>query len=75
MRSAAPITGSVDRPEVEFAVEMNVARVAERPRVTMPFSDETWALLDTLGEAVDRDLAAQDVRLTIRRRADLRVDR
>jgi uncharacterized protein (DUF2126 family)/transglutaminase-like putative cysteine protease len=62
--SAAPITGSVDRPDVEFAVEMNVARVAERPRVTMPIADEAWAELDALGEAVDRDLVAQDVRLT-----------
>jgi uncharacterized protein (DUF2126 family) len=62
--SAAPITGSVDRPDVEFAVEMHVARVAERPRVTMPITDDAWALLDALGETVDRDLEAQDVRLT-----------
>ena len=43
---------------------MTVTRVADRPRVTMPFSEDAWAALDALGEAVDRDLVAQDVRLT-----------
>ena len=62
--SAAPITGSVGSAEASFEVEMTVTRVADRPRVTMPFSEDAWAALDALGEAVDRDLVAQDVRLT-----------
>ncbi|MBS9476851.1 transglutaminase family protein [Ancylobacter radicis] len=66
--SAAAITGGYTAPEgtqTSFEFDMRVTRVAEKPRVTLPFSDEAWTALDALGDRVDADLAAQDVRLTM----------
>ncbi len=63
--SAAPITGAHDKAEVEFEHAMSVTRVWEAPRVTKPYTDEQWAEIEALGHAVDADLAAGDVRLTM----------
>jgi uncharacterized protein (DUF2126 family)/transglutaminase-like putative cysteine protease len=64
-RSCAPVTGVVEPANVEFGFEMRVDRIRQAPRVTAPFSDEAWERLDKLGDAVDIDLKAQDVRLTM----------
>jgi uncharacterized protein (DUF2126 family) len=63
--SAAPIEGVVDDAEVEFGHEMVVTRIHESPRVTKPYTDEQWAEVLALGDAVDKRLAAGDVRLTM----------
>ena len=64
--SAAPIEGSyAGDARGDFAFEMTVERLDEKPRVTAPFSDEAWLALDALGKAVDADLRAHDVRLTM----------
>jgi uncharacterized protein (DUF2126 family) len=64
-RAAAPITGTVDECEVDFSHAMTVTRIAESPRSTRPFSEEQWAAIDVLGEAVEQRLVTGDVRLTM----------
>jgi len=64
-RSAAPVSGLVEPAQCEFGFHMQVDRIREQPRVTLPFSDDAWSKLDELGHGVDRDLNAQDVRLTM----------
>jgi uncharacterized protein (DUF2126 family)/transglutaminase-like putative cysteine protease len=63
--SAAPITGVVEKSECTFEFAMKVTRIRESPRVTFPFTDETWSKVDALGERVDAMLRASDVRLTM----------
>jgi uncharacterized protein (DUF2126 family) len=63
--SAAPITGATERCEVAFHHENVVRRVHEDPRVTRPYADAQWSAIRTLGRAVDAELGALDVRLTM----------
>jgi uncharacterized protein (DUF2126 family) len=63
--SAAPVTGFTEKCECDFSHSMRIERVREAPRVTRPYSETQWAAIERLGLAVDADLAAHDVRLTM----------
>lgn len=64
-QSAAPVSGMVSPCEVEFHHEMRVTRIHEDPRVTKPYTDEQWDSITKLGEQIDTELEAGDVRLTM----------
>ncbi len=63
--SAAPVTGAVDKCESSLHHEMKVTRIYESPRVTKPYTEEQWDQIEQLGHAIDKDLIANDVRLTM----------
>jgi uncharacterized protein (DUF2126 family)/transglutaminase-like putative cysteine protease len=64
-RSAAPITGAVEKCNTEFRHEMTVQRIYESPRVTKPYTEPQWQEIEVLGHMVDAKLRAGDVRLTM----------
>ncbi|MCW5610956.1 MAG: transglutaminase family protein [Rubrivivax sp.] len=63
--TAAPVSGAVDKSEVEFSHHMQVTRIHESPRVTLPYSDEQWAAILRLGHEVDAQIERHDMRLTM----------
>jgi uncharacterized protein (DUF2126 family) len=44
---------------------MSVTRIHEDPRVTLPYTDEQWQQIQTLGQQVDREISEGDIRLTM----------
>ncbi len=63
--SAAPIEGAIEKAEVEFEHAMTVTRVRETPRTTKPYTEEQWATLLKVGEAIENDIGKHDLRLTM----------
>ncbi|MGK2939420.1 MAG: DUF2126 domain-containing protein [Solirubrobacteraceae bacterium] len=63
--ASAPIAGAVEPAEVTFEFSNTVTRSEERPRVTLPYTEEQWAAIDALGRQVDAQLDTGDVRLTM----------
>ena len=64
--SAAPIEGGIsEHVGVQFTHQMTVTRLLETPRVTMPYTDAQWHEVLALGLAVDAEMKAGDVRLTM----------
>ena len=77
---AAPIGGTVEPSGVDFSFAMSVRRLEaapERPEaphapqtpglpsLAKPYSDEQWAQVRAVAHALDAELKAQDVRLTM----------
>ena len=63
--SAAPVTGATEPCETEFRHSNIVHRIHEDPRVTKPYSDEQWQMIDALGKKVEKEINAADMRLTM----------
>lgn len=63
--SAAPVTGATDKCEVEFFFSNSVRRIHEDPRVTKPYTETQWQAINDLGNKVEKDLVAGDVRLSM----------
>jgi uncharacterized protein (DUF2126 family)/transglutaminase-like putative cysteine protease len=63
---AAAVIGTILEPcnplPIEFS--MSVSRIREDPRVTKPYTTQQWQSIESLGHQIDRELAANDVRLT-----------
>lgn len=64
-KSAAPVVGATSPAQVEFEFSNNVDRVHEEPRVTKPYTEDQWSKVLEVGDKVDKDLQAGDVRLTM----------
>jgi uncharacterized protein (DUF2126 family) len=62
---AAPIGGTVEPANVDFSYSMSVRRLNDAPRTSKPFTEADWAQVEDVAHAVDADLEAQDVRLTM----------
>jgi uncharacterized protein (DUF2126 family)/transglutaminase-like putative cysteine protease len=62
--NAAPVIGYTDVCETKFDFAMQVTRIHEDPRVTKPYTESQWEAINALGDRIDLDLVAGDVRLT-----------
>ncbi len=62
--TAAPISGSVGAGGVEFSFSNIVTRLHEDPRVTKPYDEAQWNIINQRGLEIDERLVAGDVRLT-----------
>lgn len=63
--SAHAIEGLSDKCETEFEYSNTVTRIFESPRVTKPYRDDQWDAIYKLGFDVDKELEANDVRLSM----------
>ena len=63
--SAAPVSGLTEVCETQFDFSMSVTRIHEDARVTQPYNETQWQAVLKLGDQVDAELKAHDVRLTM----------
>lgn len=64
-KNAAPVTGAVESCDSKLIHEMRLTRIHESPRVTKPYTEAQWAAIEAMGHRVDKELEANDVRLTL----------
>jgi transglutaminase-like putative cysteine protease len=62
---AAPIGGTVEHAQVKFSHTMTVRRLNDSPRLSKPYSETEWARMREVAHSIDRDMAAQDIRMTM----------
>ncbi len=62
---AAPIEGTAALPSIDFSYSMSVRRLNGSRRPSITLSDQEWSRVRQLAHAVDHELKAQDVRLTM----------
>ena len=62
---AAPIWGTVEPADVEFTFKFSVRRLDAAPSLTTPYTEDEWSRVREVAHGIDRDLEAQDVRLTM----------
>ncbi len=64
--SAAPISGGIDTGiKAELKFEMSISRIEEKSRTTKPYTRDEWNEINSLGQKIESDLVANDVRLTM----------
>jgi len=63
--SAAPVVGSSDKCETTFSFSNTVTRIHEDPRVTKPYTEEQWTMINATGYKIDEDLEKGDLRMTM----------
>ncbi len=64
-QDAAPISGFAETVKTDFHFENNIKRIEEKPRVTKPYTDDQWEQILAVGDQVEEELQANDVRLTM----------
>ena len=62
---AAPIGGTSEPAGVEFSHSISVHRLNDPRRPSQPFTEGDWLRIREVAHSVDRELEAQDVRLTM----------
>ncbi|HTG15079.1 MAG TPA: transglutaminase family protein, partial [Blastocatellia bacterium] len=62
---AAPISGTAELPSTEFTFSLTVRRLHDERQTSSPFAEDEWQRVRKVAHAVDRELKAHDVRLTM----------
>ena len=62
---SAPISGLMTSVGSTMEFSNTVRRLVDRPSATKPYTDEQWQAVLALGQQVDEQLSADDVRLTM----------